>query len=79
MSARDRSFRLAFASALAGIAFAAAVSPAHAQCTYPVLGDDFTQTFTTSPTYARFVQSAGRWAAAAVRSSGTANWDVGFS
>jgi hypothetical protein len=71
--------RVARVVAIAIAAAAGAATYAHAQCTYPLLGDDFTQTFTTSPTYARFVQSAGRWAAAAVRSSGTANWDVGFS
>jgi hypothetical protein len=71
-----RRFLAALTVAVAACAIAAA---AHAQCTYPVLTDDVAQTFATTPTYARFTQSAGRWAGAAVRSSGTANWDVGFS
>jgi hypothetical protein len=42
---------------------------ARSQCSYPVLTDDTPQTFTSTPAFARFTQSAGRWAAAGVRAS----------
>src|SRR5687767_13522492 len=67
----------AVAPALLGLVLAA--SPAGSQCSYPVLTDDVPQIFSASPTRARFIQSAGRWAAVAVQSAGTANWDVGIS
>lgn len=56
-----------------------AAAPAAAQCTYPTLGDEVAQVFSTSPQIPRFTQSAGRWAAVAVKSGGTANWDIGLS
>ena len=56
-----------------------AAGPAWAQCVYPTLTDDTPQVFATSPQFTRFTQSAGRWAAVAVQSGGTANWDVGIS
>src|SRR5688572_33375590 len=56
-----------------------AAGPAWAQCVYPTLTDDTPQVFATSPQFTRFTQSAGRWAAVAVQSAGTANWDVGIS
>src|SRR5262245_14124164 len=72
-------FTAALVAAFAAAAAIVLAASAHAQCTYPNLSDDVAQTFTTTPTFARFAQSSGRWAAAAVRSGGSANWDVGFS
>jgi hypothetical protein len=56
-----------------------AAGPAWGQCLYPTLIDDTPQVFATTPQFTRFTQTAGRWAAVAVQSGGSANWDVGIS
>lgn len=56
-----------------------AAGPALAQCVHPTLTDDTPQAFAASPQFTRFTQPAGRWAAVAVQSGGSANWDVGIS
>ena len=67
------------AAAPAVVAFILAASPAGSQCSYPTLADDTPQVFSSSPQPTRFTQSVGRWAAVAVQSAGTANWDIGIS
>jgi len=48
-------------------------------CTYTTLTDDATASFSTTPRLLRFTQADARWAAVAVRSEGTSNWDIGLS
>lgn len=48
-------------------------------CSYLSLTDDATTTVTSTPRFLRFAQADGRWAAVAVRSEGTSNWDIGLS
>ncbi len=68
------------AAALAFVTAIAAAAPAAGQvCSYPTLVDDTPQAFATNPTIPRFAQSGARWAAVAVKSAGTANWDIGLS
>jgi len=55
-------------------------APALAQvCSYQTLTDDTPQAFAATPTFTRFNQGAGRWAAVAVKATGAGNWDVGLS
>ncbi len=68
------------AAALAFVTAIGAAAPAAGQvCSYPTLVDDTPQAFATNPTIPRFAQSGARWAAVAVKSAGTANWDIGLS
>ena len=63
-----------------GLGAAPGAGPAFAQvCSYPQLTSDVPQAFTGTPTFTRFAQNDGRWAAVAVKSGGSANWDVGLS
>jgi hypothetical protein len=52
---------------------------AGAQCTYPTLADGVSQTFSTTPSFPKFTQPVGRWAAIGVRATGAGNWDIGLS
>ncbi len=66
--------RAALALGLAlGVSAGPAAGPALAQvCSYPQLTSDVPQAFAGTPTFTRFVQDDGRWAAVAVRSGGSA-------
>lgn len=52
---------------------------ARAQCTYTTLSDDTPLTFSTTPSFPRFTQATGRWAAVGVKSLGSSNWNIGLS